>query len=56
VVIVAHRAGILAAVDRVLILRDGKIEKLGVRDEVLTPPPPAKGASPVSLAVRRSAK
>jgi ATP-binding cassette subfamily C protein len=33
--IVAHRTGILAAVDRLMVMRDGRIELFGPRDEVL---------------------
>ena len=44
VLIVAHRTGILAGVDRLLVMRDGAIERLGPREEVLAklagkPPP-----------------
>ena len=35
VIIVAHRTGVLQAVDRLLVLRDGAIEMIGPRDEVL---------------------
>jgi PrtD family type I secretion system ABC transporter len=35
VLIVAHRTGVLAAVDRVMVLRDGRIEMFGPRDEIL---------------------
>jgi PrtD family type I secretion system ABC transporter len=35
VVIVAHRAGVLARVDRLLVLRDGAIQQEGPREEVL---------------------
>jgi ATP-binding cassette subfamily C protein len=35
VIVVAHRAGILAAVDKILVLRDGRIEAYGPRDEVM---------------------
>jgi PrtD family type I secretion system ABC transporter len=33
--IVAHRTGILAAVDKLMVMRDGRIELYGPRDEVL---------------------
>jgi ATP-binding cassette subfamily C protein len=33
--IVAHRTGVLAAVDRLMVIRDGRIELYGPRDEVL---------------------
>jgi ATP-binding cassette subfamily C protein len=44
VVIVAHRTGVLAGVDKLLILRDGRMEMMGPRDEVtqrLARPAPA---------------
>lgn len=33
--IVAHRMGIMAAVDRIMVLKDGRIEGMGPRDEIL---------------------
>ena len=54
VLVVAHRMGVLAAVDKILVLRDGRIEAYGSRDEIISrlgsgpatpiegPPPPAK--------------
>jgi ATP-binding cassette subfamily C protein len=35
VVIVAHRAGVLSRVDRLLMLRDGVVQQEGPREEVL---------------------
>ncbi len=35
VIVVAHRPNVLAAVDRVLVLRDGAIEMLGPTEQVL---------------------
>jgi ATP-binding cassette subfamily C protein len=35
VMVVAHRMGVLAAVDEIMVLRDGRIEAFGTRDEVL---------------------
>ncbi len=35
VVVVAHRMGVLAAVDKILVLRDGHIEAFGSRDEII---------------------
>ncbi len=55
VVIVAHRAGILAAVDRILVLREGRIESIGPRDQVLAQLASKQANEPVSLAARRGA-
>ena len=35
VLVVAHRMGVLAAVDKILVLRDGRIEAFGARDEII---------------------
>jgi ATP-binding cassette subfamily C protein len=35
VLIVAHRTGVLAAIDRLMLLREGRLELFGPRDEVL---------------------
>jgi ABC-type protease/lipase transport system fused ATPase/permease subunit len=35
VLIVAHRLGVLAAVDKILVLREGRIEAFGPRDEII---------------------
>lgn len=35
VIIVAHRLGVLAAVDKILVLRDGQVEAFGPRDEII---------------------
>jgi ATP-binding cassette subfamily C protein len=35
VLVVAHRMGVLAAVDKILVLRDGRIEAFGTRDEIM---------------------
>lgn len=35
VLIVAHRMGVLSAVDKILVLRDGRIEAFGARDEIV---------------------
>lgn len=47
VVIVAHRASMLDAMDRLLVLADGRVTQVGRRDDVLkalqgAPPPPAR--------------
>jgi PrtD family type I secretion system ABC transporter len=52
VIIVAHRAGVLAAVDRILVLRDGRVETIGPRDEVVAKLSP-KSAEPIPLASRQ---
>jgi PrtD family type I secretion system ABC transporter len=36
VLVVAHRMGVLAAVDKILVLRDGRIEAFGERDEIMS--------------------
>lgn len=35
VIVVAHRMGILAAVDKIMVLRDGRLEAFGGRDEII---------------------
>lgn len=35
VLVVAHRMGVLSAVDRIMVLRDGRIEAFGSRDEIV---------------------
>jgi ATP-binding cassette subfamily C protein len=35
VMIVAHRMGVLTAVDKILVLRDGRVEAFGTRDEIM---------------------
>ena len=35
VMIVAHRMGVLSAVDKILVLREGRIEAFGARDEII---------------------
>lgn len=35
VLVVAHRMGVLAAVDKILVLREGQIEAFGARDEII---------------------
>ena len=34
-VVIAHRPSILAGMDKLLVLRDGKIEHFGLREEVM---------------------
>lgn len=63
VVIIAHRAGVLARVDRLLMMRDGVVQMEGPREEVLeriraaapenTPPHPAEAAAPTAAGGQR---
>ena len=52
VIVSTHRTGLLQAVDKILLLRDGKVQIYGTKDEVvrgtqpLNPPPPAVSAEP----------
>ena len=41
ILIVSHKLGILPVVDRILVLRDGRVELFGPRDEVLPKVAPA---------------
>lgn len=50
VVVVAHRAGVLARVDRLLVLKDGAVQLEGPRDEVLARMRPAAPAAKAPLA------
>ena len=50
VMVVAHRMGVLSACDKILVLRDGRIEAFGTRDEILArlsggSAPPIEGPS-----------
>jgi ATP-binding cassette subfamily C exporter for protease/lipase len=54
IVLITHRTSVLAAVDRILVLRDGQVQAYGPRDEVLAAlqraaqgAPPAVASSPV---------
>lgn len=60
VLIVAHRTGVLAALDKLMVLREGRLELYGPRDAVLqrmgaAPPPGASGPRPVPDAPRAAA-
>lgn len=50
-VVITHRASVLAAVDRILILRGGQVEAFGRREEILPKlTRPARPSAPVSVA------
>ncbi|MBC7667267.1 MAG: type I secretion system permease/ATPase [Gemmatimonadaceae bacterium] len=57
IMIIAHRTGILNIADRLLVLRDGQVERIGPRAEVIaqmaaaakTPPRPATNGNAMSL-------
>ena len=61
VVIVAHRAGVLARVDRLMMMRDGVVQMEGPREEVLermraaTPKSPGQGGAPAAPAAQPAA-
>ena len=61
VVIVAHRAGVLARVDRLMMMRDGVVQMEGPREEVLermraaTPKSPGQGGAPAGPAAQPAA-
>jgi ATP-binding cassette subfamily C exporter for protease/lipase len=54
VLIVAHRTGVLAALDKLVVLRDGRLELFGPRDAVLqrmrAPPPVPQSTAPRAVA------
>ena len=60
-VIVAHRAGVLARVDRLMMMRDGVVQMEGPREEVLermraaTPKSPGQGGTPAGPAAQPAA-
>jgi ATP-binding cassette subfamily C protein len=49
-VIVAHRLGILAKVDQLLVMRDGRMDMIGPRDEIMKRLAPRRAAEPVGSA------
>jgi ATP-binding cassette subfamily C protein len=55
VLIVAHRLGVLSAVDKILVLREGQIEAFGPRDQVLAQQSAAK-AAPIEAAPSRAGR
>lgn len=57
-IVIAHRARILMSVDRLLVLRDGRMDMLGARDEVLArllPPQPQAATAQRGNAVQPNA-
>ncbi len=52
IIIVAHRTGVLQSVDRLLVLRDGAIETIGPRAEVLERMSKPRGRSPAVAEVK----
>lgn len=51
-VLITHKPGLLADIDKVLVLRDGQMEQFGPRHEVLArilPPPPHPTPAPVAI-------
>jgi ATP-binding cassette subfamily C protein len=54
VLIVAHRAGVIAAMDRVMVLRDGGVDQFGPRDEVLRAMTRQAGGGPGNLTPLRA--
>ena len=47
-IVIAHRARILMSVDRLMVLRDGRVDMLGARDEVLARVLPQPASAPAS--------
>ncbi len=47
-IVIAHRARILMSVDRLMVLRDGRVDMLGARDEVLARVLPQPASTPAS--------
>lgn len=50
VLMVAHRHGVLAAADRLLVMRDGVVEKFGLRDEIIGELSAVRPAAPSPVA------
>ena len=55
VLVVAHRLGVLAAVDKILVLRDGQVEAFGARDEIIARLGGSK-ATPIEAPAQSTAK
>ena len=59
VIVVAHRMGVLAAVDKILVMRDGQVEAFGPRDEIMArmsgaPATPIEAPAPPSARKKAS--
>ena len=48
VIVVAHRPSVLTPVDHVLVIRDGRAQMMGARDEVLSKIVPAQVRGPAT--------
>ncbi len=53
-VVISHRSGVLAAVDTILFLRDGAVERLAPRNEFMAALSPAESPARIPLASGRS--
>ncbi|MBY0423188.1 MAG: ATP-binding cassette domain-containing protein, partial [Parvularculaceae bacterium] len=53
VLIVAHRAGLASVADKLLVLRDGKVEMFGPRDEI-APKLMQPAAAPAIVPIRKA--
>lgn len=55
VIVVAHRMGVLGAVDKILVMRDGQVEAFGTRDEIIARLG-GTSATPIEAPARASAR
>jgi len=56
IVVITHRTSLLAAVDKVMLLRDGIVEKMGLMSEVMGGVRPVPSEPPPDTAVPLAAK